>query len=100
MTSWRALPTWAVLAGLLAACVPMVRQDLPNGDHVVTSYLRLQGIDEARDDNLWAARQTCHGGVVIIREEAGHDAYGPWRRLVYGCIAPENAATAAPRSGD
>jgi hypothetical protein len=96
----RPLAGWAALVACTAGCVPMAQQDLPNGDHVVTSYLRLQGASEARDDNLWAARQTCHGGVVIIGEENGFDGYGPWRRLIYGCVAPDSAgASASQNSG-
>ena len=76
------------MAAALAGCVPMVKDELPNGDHVVTTYVRLQGIAEARDDNLWAARQQCHGGVVLVEETHGVDDNGAWDRLVYGCTAP------------
>lgn len=72
---------------LLAGCVPMRHETLPNGDHVVTSYVRLQGLTEARDDNLWAARQVCRGGIVLIDERHGVDDNGAWDRLVYGCVA-------------
>ncbi len=66
----------------------MSQEELPNGDHVVTSYVRLQGLTEARDDNLWAARQVCRGGgVVLIDERTGIDDNGTWDRLVYGCVA-------------
>jgi hypothetical protein len=75
------------MAAALAGCVPMVQSDLPNGDHVVTTYVRLQGLAEARDDNLWAARQQCRGGVVLVEETHGVDDFGPWDRLVYGCTA-------------
>jgi hypothetical protein len=75
----------ALMVMTAAACVPMTEGDLPNGDHVVTTYVRLQGSREARDDNLWAARQRCHGGVVLIDEQSGTDDYGQWDRLVYGC---------------
>lgn len=83
------------LAASLAGCVPMEEGQLPNGDHVVTTYVRLQGLSEARDDNLWAARQTCHGGVVLIQEQSGSDARGAWRRLVFGCLAPATTSAAA-----
>ena len=76
----------------LAACVPIVQADMPNGDHAVTTYVRLQGFEEARDDNLWAARQRCKGGVVLIEEREGVDECGRWDRLVYGCLADERAA--------
>ena len=76
------------VAAALTACVPMVQGDLPNGDHVVTTYVRLQGMTEARDDNLWAARQQCRGGVVLVEETNGTDENGAWDRLVYGCAAP------------
>lgn len=66
----------------------MSHENLPNGDHVVTSYVRLQGMTEARDDNLWAARQICGGGIVLIDEQTGVDDNGAWDRLVYGCVAP------------
>jgi len=72
----------------LASCVPMVRTDMPNGDHTVTTYVRLQGFEEARDDNLWVARETCHGGVILIEEQHGVDDNGLWDKLVYGCLAP------------
>jgi hypothetical protein len=66
----------------------MVQADLPNGDHVVTTYVLLQGMTEARDDNLWAARRECRGGVVLVEETNGVDENGAWDRLVYGCAAP------------
>ncbi len=70
----------------------MSQEELPNGDHVVTSYVRLQGLTEARDDNLWAARQICRGGAaVLIDERTGIDDNGTWDRLVYGCVAPGTA---------
>jgi hypothetical protein len=72
---------------MLVSCVPMVRTDMPNGDHTVTTYVRLQGFDEARDDNLWVARQTCQGGVILIEEQHGIDDNGLWDKLVYGCLA-------------
>ena len=74
-----------LLAVAVAACVPMAEGELPNGDHVVTTYVRLQGESEARDDNLWAARQRCHGGVVLIDEQSGTDDNGHWNRLIYNC---------------
>jgi hypothetical protein len=80
----------------IAACVPIVQADMPNGDHTVTTYVRLQGFEEARNDNLWAARQTCKGGVVLIEERQGVDDHGRWDRLVYGCLADERAAAASP----
>jgi hypothetical protein len=80
----------------LAACVPIVQADMANGDHTVTTYVRLQGFEEARNDNLWAARQTCKGGVVLIEEREGMDDNGRWDRLVYGCLADERAAEATP----
>ncbi len=83
---WRSFGLAALAVGL-AACVPMSQEELPNGDHVVTSYVRLQGLTEARDDNLWAARQVCRGGVVLIDERTGIDENGTWDRLVYGCVA-------------
>ena len=76
----------------LASCVPIVRGDMPNGDHTVTTYVRLQGFEEARNDNLWVARQTCKGGVVLIEERDGVDDNGRWDKLVYGCLADESAA--------
>ena len=72
----------------LAGCVPMQEGELPNGDHVVTTYVRLQGLGEARDDNLWVARRQCGGSVVLIDESHGVDDNGAWDRLVYGCAAP------------
>jgi len=72
----------------LAGCVPMEEGRLPNGDHVVTTYVRLQGLSEARDDNLWAARRHCGGSVVLIDETHGVDDNGAWDRLVYGCAVP------------
>lgn len=76
------------MAAALAGCVPMSHENLPNGDHAVTSYVRLQGLTEARDDNLWAARRVCGGGgVVLIDEQTGVDDNGAWDRLVYGCVA-------------
>ena len=73
---------------VLAGCVPMQEGELPNGDHVVTTYVRLQGLGEARDDNLWVARRQCGGSVVLIDESHGVDDNGAWDRLVYGCAAP------------
>ena len=77
-----------VLAVVMAGCVPMAEGDLPNGDHVVTTYVRLQGFSEARDDNLWLARRRCGGSVVLIEESNGVDDNGAWDRLVYGCAEP------------
>ena len=77
-----------ILVAALAACVPMEQGDLPNGDHVVTTYVRLQGFSEARDDNLWFARRQCGGNVVLVDESNGVDDKGAWDRLVYGCAAP------------
>jgi hypothetical protein len=79
----------------IVACVPIVQADMPNGDHSVTTYVRLQGFEEARNDNLWVARQTCKGGVVLIEERDGVDEHGRWDRLVYGCLADERAAASA-----
>lgn len=76
------------MAAAVAGCVPMVHGELANGDHVVTTYVRLQGLAEARDDNLWAARRQCGGGVVLVEETHGVDDFGAWDRLVYGCTAP------------
>jgi len=73
------------MAAGLAGCVPMVKDELPNGDHAITTYVRMQGMTEARDDNLWVARRECHGGVVLVEETHGKDANGTWDRLVYGC---------------
>lgn len=78
----------AALAAALAGCVPMEEGQLPNGDHVITTYVRLQGLSEARDDNLWAARRHCGEGVVLIEESQGVDDNGAWDRLVYGCAIP------------
>src|SRR5690348_2507759 len=94
MRSWLRFAAFAAGA-LLAGCAPMIEEDLPNGDHAVTTYIRVQGAEEARDDNLWAARQTCHGGVVLIQEQSGSDARGAWRRLVFGCLAPATTSAAA-----
>jgi hypothetical protein len=82
---------WGVLAIALAGCVPMLQRDLPNGDHVVTTYVRLQGVAEARDDNLWAARRMCGDGVVLVDQQSGEDDYGHWERLVFGCLARADA---------
>lgn len=84
---WSLSLRWAMAASL-AGCVPMTQNDLPNGDHVVTTYVRLQGLAEARDDNLWVARRQCHGGVVLVEETNGVDDNGAWDRLVYGCTIP------------
>jgi hypothetical protein len=93
----RLLVASACLAALVGGCASMTEADLPNGDHVITTYIRVQGAEEARNDNLWAARQRCHGDVVLIREESGVDDEGAWRRLVFGCLAHENASTAPSR---
>ena len=77
-----------ILAAALLGCVPMEQGQLPNGDRVVTTYVRLQGLSEARDDNLWVARRHCGGSVVLIDESQGVDDNGAWDRLVYGCAAP------------
>jgi hypothetical protein len=87
----------AALVVAVGGCAPMVQSDLPNGDHVVTTYVRVQGAEEAQNDNLWAARQRCHGGIVLISETSGVDANGAWQRLVYGCLAHESAGLPAPR---
>ena len=81
------------LAAALAGCVPMEESQLPNGDHVVTTYVRLQGLSEARDDNLWVARRQCGGTVVLIDESQGVDDNGAWDRLVYGCAVPAAEGT-------
>ena len=88
----------------VVACAPIER-DLPNGDHVVTTYVGPQGADEARDDNLRVARQICGGGVVLIDEQDGTDTNGHWTQLVFGCIgvaadrAPSGAASARDARG-
>jgi hypothetical protein len=87
-----------VLAAALAGCVPMEQGDLPNGDHVVTTYVRLQGFSEARDDNLWFARRQCGGSVVLVEETNGVDDKGAWDRLVYGCAATAEEGTDADAS--
>ena len=80
------------LTTALAGCVPMEGADLPNGDHVVTTYVRLQGFSEARDDNLWFARRQCGGSVVLVEETNGVDDNGAWDRLVYGCATAAEEA--------
>jgi len=82
-------------AGVGAATTP-VRADTASGstnaDHVVTSYVGQSGVDQARDENLRTARQTCHGGAVLIDEERGTDGAGAWLRLHYGCLADSGQA--------
>jgi hypothetical protein len=73
---------------LLSSCasLPYVKSDLPNGDHVVTTYVR-NDADSARAENLWAAKNACRGSVALINEQQGADAGGVWTRLFYGCLA-------------
>jgi hypothetical protein len=82
------------------ASLPYVSSDLPNGDHVVTTYVG-QDVDAAKAENLWAAKSACHGSVALIKEQQGTDAGGAWVRLFYGCLAdgPSAASGAAAIDG-
>jgi hypothetical protein len=91
-----------LLPPLLSSCasLPYVSSDLPNGDHVVTTYVR-NDADSARAENLWAAKNACHGSVALINEQQGADAGGVWTRLFYGCLAdgPSGPSGAAATDG-
>jgi hypothetical protein len=86
---------------LLSSCdsIPYVKSDLPNGDHVVTTYVRNDS-DAARAENLWAAKNACHGSVALINEQQGADAGGVWIRLFYGCLADSPSAPSGAAATD
>jgi hypothetical protein len=78
----------AALAALVAGCTPIVGQNLGGGDYAVTTRVRLQGLDEAAEQNAWAARQQCPDGFLVLDDETGRDAGGVFRRWRYGCLEP------------
>jgi hypothetical protein len=79
------LASMVAIAALPAACTDMAGSALPTGDHAIRTYIGVQGVDEARDDNLGAAQQTCGGGVVLVDETSGTDGRGRYVELIYGC---------------
>jgi hypothetical protein len=81
-----AVPALAI--AVLASCTPILREDLGNGDHAVTTYVRLFGAEGARINNERLAEQTCPDGIIRMNEGFGMDADGYYRRLEYGCLAP------------
>jgi hypothetical protein len=81
------------------ASLPYVKSDLPNGDHVVTTYVR-DGDGSARAENLWTAKSACHGSVALIDEQRGADAGGVWIRLFYGCLADNPPAPSGAAATD
>jgi hypothetical protein len=89
-----ALVASAVL--LLAACTPVVGEDLGNGDYSVTTRIRLQGADEAGEQNAWFARQQCPDGHFVLDDRVFTDESGTYRRWIYGCL--EAATGTTPRS--
>lgn len=86
---------------LLAGCTPITNQDLGNGDYGVTTRVRLQGQEEAAEDNAWAASRQCPDGYLVLSDETGTDADGVFRRWRYGCLEPparlRMPGTSAPR---
>jgi hypothetical protein len=92
MASHALLPGFAALffaLGLLGACSPVLEEALPNGDHVVTTYGRLRGIEGTKWDNREAALTTCPDGYLVLNERLGRDSEGLYRRWEYGCLAPQ-----------
>ena len=76
----------AVAALSLAACTPIVGEDRGNGDYAVTTRIRLQGADEAEEQNAWYARQQCPDGYLVLDDRVVTDESGTYRRWNYGCL--------------
>jgi hypothetical protein len=80
---------WCVLAlaAILSGCAPpQTAETTPSGDHVVTTWSRLFGLDATKWNNVEAARAACPEGYIILNEEIGQDADGNYRRWIYGCL--------------
>lgn len=94
VTSWprRGLPAvakaaWLAIALLASGCAtPQVEETTAAGDHVVTTWSRLLGLDATKRDNADAAEATCPEGYIILRETIGQDDDGNFRRWEYGCL--------------
>lgn len=71
---------------LLAGCSPTFYEDHPNGDHVVTTYGRLSGIEGTKASNRDAALATCPDGYLLLDEQLGRDSQGLYRRWKFGCL--------------
>jgi len=84
----RALAAGALLTPIVAACTPVVEDDLPNGNHIVQTYSRLRGIEGTQADNAQIARERCPDGFLLLKEQLGSDDEGLYRRWEYGCLAP------------
>lgn len=76
-----------VLACLASGCAPpQLRGETPQGDHFVTTWSRLFGLDATKWNNVEAARETCPDGYILLSEEIGRDDNGNYRRWEYGCL--------------
>ena len=94
VTSWRRRAVaaarhgaWLVVACALAGCIsPQVEETTPRGDHVVTTWSRLFGLEATTWDNAEVANATCPDGYIILSETIGQDDNGNFRRWEYGCL--------------
>jgi hypothetical protein len=78
---------WLVVACLVAGCAPpQVEGTTPSGDHVVTTWSRLFGLDSTKWNNVEAARANCPEGYIVLGETIGQDNEGNYRRWEYGCL--------------
>jgi hypothetical protein len=82
---WLAVGAATVAA---TACTPIVGRDLGGGDYAVTTRIRLQGADEAGEQNAWYARQQCPDGYLVLDDKVITDESGTYRHWLYGCLAP------------
>jgi hypothetical protein len=84
----RGARTTLVLACLLGGCVPQLEESTARGDHTVTTWSRLFGLDATKWNNVVVARETCPDGYILLDESIGVDENGNYRRWEYGCLAP------------
>jgi hypothetical protein len=85
----RALAASLLLAAAACGgCTPVVEDELPNGNRIVQTYSRLEGIEGTRADNEKIARERCPDGFLLLKEQIGSDDEGLYRRWEYGCLAP------------
>jgi hypothetical protein len=77
---------WLIIACLAAGCAPQIEETTARGDHVVTTWSRLFGLDATKQDNIDAARASCPEGYIVLGETIGQDDNGNYRRWEYGCL--------------
>jgi hypothetical protein len=86
--SLRGLAVGAIVA--VAACTPIIGRDLGGGDYSVATRIRLQGVDEAGEQNAWHARQQCPDGFLVLDDSVVTGESGTYRRWRYGCLEPRS----------